>query len=102
MRRTIFCMLLGVLSVYAQQSRPTDYQVKAAYLYNLGKFVSWPDASSGSESFSICVMGQDPFGSVLDTTLSGETIGGKSVVIKRISRIQEVSACRVLFISSSE
>jgi len=31
-----------------------------------------------SESFPICVLGQDPFGPALDTIVAGETIGGKS------------------------
>jgi hypothetical protein len=102
MFRAIAWMLLGATMLDAQQARPSDYQVKAVYLYNFGKFVSWPAAVSGSESFPICVIGQDPFGNVLDATLSGETIGGKAVVVRRLSRLPEVAACRVLFISSSE
>jgi hypothetical protein len=102
MFRAIAWMLLGAMTVDAQQARPSDYQVKAAYLFNFGKFVSWPSAASGGESFPICLIGRDPFGNVLDTTLSGETIGGKSVVVRRLSKLPDATACRVLFISSSE
>ncbi len=51
-----------------QAPKPTEYQVKAAYLYNFGRFVSWP-ARGGAwpgPSFTLCVLGQDPFGPVLD------------------------------------
>ena len=89
-------------SLHAQANKPTEYQVKATYLYNFGQFVRWPSTAAGSLSFSICVLGQDPFRSILDATLAGETIDGKTVVAQRISTPQEASLCRILFISSSE
>jgi len=99
---TLFCLLLAIPGVDAQP-RPTDYQVKAAYLYNFGRFVEWPPAAlAAKDSFTVCVMGQDPFGATLDTTLAGETIGGKSVVARRISDVRESAGCQILFLSSSE
>ena len=85
------------------QSSPTEYQVKAAYLYNFGKFVEWPTrvTESGS-SFNICVLGQDPFSSTFGSTIAGESIKGKNVLIKRIPRAQDAVGCHILFISSSE
>lgn len=97
-------LFLGVPRVRAQQPKATEFEVKAAYLYNFGRFVEWPGQSAaGRESpFEICVLGADPFGPALDSTLAGETIGGQSVAAKRISKPQEVNNCRILFISSSE
>jgi hypothetical protein len=88
----------------AQQPRASEFQVKAAYLYNFGRFVQWPDEGRADrdESFEICVLGMDPFGQALDATLAGGTIDGKSVAAKRIAKPQEVNSCRILFISSSE
>ncbi|PYV95690.1 MAG: DUF4154 domain-containing protein [Acidobacteria bacterium] len=94
--------LTGILFLHAQAS-PTEYQVKAAYLYNFGKFVEWPTRGTTSESsFNICVLGQDPFGSTFGSTLGGENIKGKSVLLKRIPNAQEAVGCHILFISSSE
>jgi hypothetical protein len=88
----------------AQQSKASEFEVKAAYLYNFGRFVQWSQAAAASKgnSFPICVFGQDPFGTVLDTTLSGESIDGKAVVAKRVSKAQDALDCRVLYISASE
>jgi hypothetical protein len=85
-------------------SNPSEYEVKAAYLYNFGRFVEWPpDVPLGTaDTFTICVMGRDPFGSALDTTISGEKIGGKTVVARRISGSGEATDCRILFVSASE
>ena len=60
--------------------------MKAAYLYNFGRFVEWPPRTGEAQarSFTICVVGQDHFGAALNNTLADETIAGKSVAIKRI------------------
>jgi hypothetical protein len=92
-------------SLSAQQSRPQEYEVKAVYLYNFGRFVQWPAASpavTADDSFTICVLGRDPFGPVLDTTLAGEAIDGRKLVAKRITNTRDATHCRIIFISSSE
>lgn len=88
----------------AQQSRPNEYQVKAAYLFNFGRFVTWPNTPTvgKDDSFTVCVLGQDPFGPILDSTLAGENLEGRRVTTRRISKPQDAAACRILFISSAE
>src|SRR6266853_4239034 len=95
-------VFLWTARMHAQQPKPTEYKVKATYLYNFGRFVRWPTAAAQDNSFPICVLGQDPFGPTLDSTLVGESIDGKPVVVRRISRAQDVGDCRILFISSAE
>jgi hypothetical protein len=88
----------------AQQAKPSEYQVKAAYLYNFGRFVKWPAglAAGKGDSFPVCVLGRDPFGPILDSTLSGEALEGKPVVIRRIAKPEDAADCRILFVSSTE
>jgi hypothetical protein len=96
--------LIGPPSMQGQHSKPTEYEVKATYLYNFSRFVEWPvkGTQAQSDSFSICVLGQDPFGPALNAILADVTVAGKSVVAKRIPTPQDAVNCRVLFISSSE
>lgn len=105
-RRTIasvLWLLFAASSVFGQE-KPGEYQVKAAYLYNFGRFVEWPakvtNATTGP--FTICVLGEDPFGQALDATLAGEMRGNQKVAAKRISSPLESVDCQILFISSSE
>lgn len=105
--RRIAAVMVWVLAAFsclrAQGSKPTDYDVKAVYLYNFGRFVEWPaSVTATSDSFNVCVLGQDPFGRALDAILSGETINGKSVTAKRISTPQEAISCQILFMGSAE
>jgi hypothetical protein len=94
---------LSATSSAAQEVHPTEPQVKAAYLYNFGKFVGWQaDRAAIADSFQICVLGKDPFGAVLDATVSGESIGGRKITIERPSGIEQAAGCSVLFVSLSE
>lgn len=103
----VLCLASAILApatAGAQGARPSEYQVKAAYLYDFSRFVAWP-AQSGNEKsgeFAICVLGEDPFGTILDTTVTGEKSGGQAVVTRRISKPQDALNCRILFIGDSE
>ena len=96
---TLFSALL-----HAQSAKPTEYEVKAAYLYNFGKFVRWPEgaAAGSANTFFICVIGKDPFGKSLDATLEGASWKGKPVIAKRITSVDQAADCQVLFIPASE
>lgn len=88
---------------FAQQFHPTESQVEAAYLYNFGKFVTWPsDRLAGAETFKICILGKDPFGVALDSIVSGESIGGKQIKVQRLAAVQQAQTCMILFLASSE
>jgi YfiR/HmsC-like len=90
-------------SLFAQGSKPSEYEVKAAYLYNFARFVEWPaSAALKDNSFAICLLGEDPFGHALDAVLEGESINGKTTAARRIAKPQDATNCRVLFISMSE
>jgi len=82
--------------------KPTQYEVEAAYLYNFGKFVVWPGAAHTSNPFLICILGDDPFGLVLDHAIADETLRGRPVQGKRIAHAQDAIGCSILYISSSE
>jgi len=85
----------------AQQSKPEEYQVRAVYLYNFGRFVVWPGTPAETQgTFDVCVLGRDPFGSALDATLAGEAINNRKLAARRIANPREATNCRILFISS--
>jgi len=82
----------------------TEYQVKAAYLFNFGQFVEWPAAAfpSSNAPFVIGILGDDPFGSVIDDVVRGESLEGHPLVVQRFRTPGEISACNILFIGRNE
>ena len=94
---------LGPIALAAEPTRPTEAQIKAAYLYNFGKFVRWPsDRVSNPDALEMCVLGRDPFGSVLDATVAGESVDSKKITVRRVGKIQDAATCSILFIGSSD
>jgi hypothetical protein len=84
----------------AQPREPTEYEVKAAFLYNFAKYVQWPPPDR--PTFVIGVFGRDPFGRVLDDVMRGQKVHGRPVVVQRFTRLEAVTGCDLLFVSSSE
>jgi hypothetical protein len=86
------------------EATPTEYQVKAAYLFNFGQFVEWPAQAwtSPTAPFVICVLGDDPFGKTLDDVVSGESLDGRPLVVRRLTDAGEVTDCHILFIARGE
>jgi len=97
-------ILLSVLSVQARASHPTQYEVEAAYLYQFGNFVQWPSNSGADrlKAFTICVLGQDRFGTVLEDTVRGSKMNTLPMVARRIAYVRDAAGCQILFISSSQ
>jgi hypothetical protein len=96
-----FPTLLGPLR--AAPHEVSEYQVKAAFLYNFVKFVEWPGAISGSihDPIVIGVLGPDPFGPVLDQTFADKRVGGRRFELRRYRAVDELQFCQVLFVSSA-
>jgi len=72
-----------------------EYTLKAAYLYNFVKFVEWPPAA-GTGPLTICVVAENPFGSVLVETPRDETVNARPLVAREIERPE--TGCHVLFV----
>lgn len=103
--RLLRCLALALCSATAWSAPPAgEYQVKAAYLFNFGQFVEWPAAAwdSPTAPFVIGIVGTDPFGSVLDEVVRGESIDGHKLVVRRFKSVEDVAACNILFIARSE
>jgi hypothetical protein len=81
-----------------------EYQVKAAFLYNFAKFVEWPHGVFGKadDPIVIGIIGEDPFGTDLETTIQDKTAQNRLLYIKRSSTIDETKSCHILFICESE
>jgi hypothetical protein len=81
-----------------------EYEIKAAFLFNLGAFVTWPARSfdNADSPFHICVLGNDPFGERLDVITAGQKISAHPVKILRVSDTVQAQSCEILFISDSE
>src|SRR6185437_5120211 len=86
---------------------PANYRTEAEDLHHFAEFVEWPQSANGGNkragtAINFCVLGQDPFGTSLDNSILGHLIGDRQPVVVRGKRFEDLGACDVLFVSSSE
>ena len=98
--RLLAILFLVPASAVAQAS---EYDLKAAFLFNFVKFVEWPPQAFSSDRapVTLCVFGQDPFGHTLENVIQGERVGERSLAVRRPG-LEELDGCHVLFVSRSE
>lgn len=88
----------------AVPAAPTEYQVKAVFLFNFSQFVQWPATafSAADAPLVIGVLGQDPFGAQLDDVVRGESAGGHPLLVRRFTELKNIQDCHILFITREE
>ena len=81
-----------------------EYQVKAVYLFNFGQFVEWPATAyeSADSPFVIGIVGDDPFGRALEDVVRGESLNGRTLVVKRFADPASIDACNIVFVGRNE
>ena len=101
------CIMVSiVLNAHAPPPSPSEYQLKAVFLYNFVRFgfIEWPAESFADARAPLIlgILGKDPFGDTIDRIAKGKTVKGRKLVIKRFEKIKNLEVCHILFISSSE
>lgn len=96
-------LFFGPSLAWSDTTQASEYEVKAAYLYQFAKFIEWPSegAGSGAVNLSICVLGKSPFGGAFSTYV-GKKVRNRRVTVAGINRIEELNDCDILFVSTSE
>jgi hypothetical protein len=86
------------------QAPPTEYEVKAAFLFNFSQFVDWPAAAFADHRspLVIGVLGSDPFGATLDEIVRDETVNGRPLTVRRYQSPDQLDSCHILFIDRSQ
>jgi hypothetical protein len=83
----------------ADDAEISEYRVKAAFLYNFSRFVTWPETTLQDRTeFSLCVIGTDPFGAQLDK-LAGKPVHKNTLVVKRLKSLTLADDCQLVYIS---
>jgi len=80
-----------------------EYAIKAAYLYQFGRYVQWPAESfaNAQAPLVIGVLGPDPFGGILEEIARAKRVDGHPIVIRRMTSMAEYAPCHILFVVSS-
>jgi len=100
----VLALLAVLLSTAARAQSATEYQVKAAFLFNFAKFVEWPaDAFSSPDApLQICLLGPDPFGPDFEQLIVDKVVNAHRIEVIHPSGIAQARSCHLLFIALSD
>jgi len=99
--RLTVCLLGAFWPAAGRADDTLESAVKATYLYKLAAFVAWPPGALPANSIVICVVGNDPFGAVLDQAVAGETVQQRPIIVKRYGTITANPGCQLMYVSGS-
>ena len=103
--RLVLTILLTAGLLQAADAPPSEYKLKAAFLFHFSQFVDWPTNAFADSKvpFVIGVLGKNPFGADLEQTVHGKLVGARALTVKEFGSFAEaVDRCQILFISASE
>lgn len=96
---------LGLVTLHAQPTYSvTNAAVRAGYLLGFTRYTDWPTGAfpNATAPLVIGVLGEDPFGTVLDQTVAKRTSQGRPVVLRRARELAALGDCQAIFICRSE
>ena len=102
-RKYILAFVFSLFLVHAQNAHGADiseYDLKAAYLFNFLSFAEFPKSETPIETYQICVFN----GSQLRqhfSSIDGESLKGLPVKVKFITSTAALSGCHLVFIPKS-
>ncbi len=82
-----------------------EYALKAVFLFNLAKFISWPDSTfaNAEQKFRFCILGETKFNGDMKRTIEGEKINARAISVEKEIELDSSSySCQILFISPKE
>lgn len=104
-----FCQLVEIQNATAQPPSATvvvpesECKVKYVYLYSFGLLTKWPESAFENKSapFVIGVLGEKPFGRILDAIAKRKKIDGRRIIIRRFESMDEYKSCHILYVTES-
>ena len=100
------CMALSLFAASgaALAEDPLEREVKAAYLYKFGSFVEWPEASFArpDSPLQIGVAGDDALADQLVRTVTGRSVAGRPIAVRKLRSGEAPGALHILFVSGHD
>jgi hypothetical protein len=98
------CALTAVAPQAGASEGTSEYQVKAAFLFNFAKYVEWPESAfpEPADRIVLCILGENPFGALLEEIVKDKKVNGRGLAVREIKSVSATAGCHLVFIASSE
>lgn len=95
---------LYAASTAAQTPSAAENNVKAVFLFNFAKYVTWPAMEIGERSpaeVHVCVTSESPFFTLLKTAIQGETLDGRPLQPVALDGLDAAKNCQILYVGDT-
>lgn len=84
-------------------AQASEEAVKAAFMPRFARYVTWPTSARPrpGQPIVICVIGHDPFGTLLNHAIRGQEVDGASFTVRRLSSAGGAVGCDVAFVGGT-
>jgi hypothetical protein len=82
---------------------PSETSVKAAFLPRFARYVTWPPTERPGTGAPVvlCIVGRDPFGSLLEQAARSQGVDGHSIIVRRLATATGARGCHLAFVGGS-
>jgi hypothetical protein len=83
------------------QGPALESNLKAVFLFNFAKYVTWPAVQMGERSpqgIRVCVTADDDFFGLLKAAIQGEEVDGKPMQPVALTGLDEARGCQILYV----
>src|SRR5207237_4829325 len=77
-------------------------QTKALMLWNIAKFVEWPDLKADGSPLVFTILGEDELAASLAGVLSSKSANGRAVFVRFARRPQDARGSQMLYVAATE
>jgi hypothetical protein len=103
-KKILLLSLLFFGIVFTSMGQYSKYELRAGLILNFVKYTNFPpEAFAGTnDRINIGILGDDPFGGVIDRVLHARPVQGRYWRVIRGKKAKDVWRCHVVFICKSE
>jgi len=92
----LLCACVLLLTLAPAHAGPSEYDLKAAFIYQIAKFVEWPPSNA---PLRLCVLGGNPFGAALED-IRGKPVNERKLEVVLLNAAADPRECTMLFIAA--
>jgi len=98
-------LFLSLISVSNTQAQINESDLKAAFIFNFTRFVTWPvkqtSLTQENKDFVIGLLGDNAFSESLNDLVRGEKVDRKPLIVRQIKKPADAADCDIVFIPQS-
>jgi len=95
-------LALAVLAAPKSASAQSADAVKAAFIFNFSKFISWPDSafSSPTAPFEVAFVNANKLADIFEKSIAGKNANGRMFKVRKVADASGIDGCHIVIVGA--